>query len=66
MEVKKEYKIDLIDKPKKGEYDGIILAVAHDKFRGYSVKTIRNLAKKNHVLFDVKYIFDKKYVDGRL
>ena len=66
VEVKKEYKIDLIDKPKKGEYDGIILAVAHDKFRGYSVKTIRNLAKKNHVLFDVKYIFDKKYVDGRL
>ena len=66
VEVKKEYKIDLIDKPKTGKYDAIILALAHDEFRGYSLKTLKNLAKKNHVLFDVKYIFDKKYVDGRL
>ena len=65
-EVKKEYKINLIDNPKKGKYDGILVALAHDEFRGYSVKTLRNLAKKNHVLFDVKYIFEKKYVDGRL
>jgi UDP-N-acetyl-D-glucosamine/UDP-N-acetyl-D-galactosamine dehydrogenase len=66
VEVKKEYKIDLIDKPKTGKYDAIILALAHDEFRGYSLKTLKNFAKKNHVLFDVKYIFDKKYVDGRL
>ena len=66
VEVKKEYKINLIDNPKKGKYDGILIALAHDEFREYSVKTLRNLAKKTHVLFDVKYIFDKKFVAGRL
>ena len=66
VEVKKEYKINLIDSPKKGKYDGILIALAHDEFRGYSVTTLRNFAKKNHVLFDVKYIFEKKYVDGKL
>jgi len=66
VEVKKEYKINLIDNPKKGKYDGILIALAHDEFREYSVKSLRNLAKKTHVLFDVKYIFDKKFVDGRL
>jgi len=65
-EVKKEYKINLIDNPKKGKYDGILIALAHDEFRRFPVKTLRNLAKKNHVLFDVKYILDKKYVDGRI
>ena len=66
VEVKKEYKINLIDNPKKGKYDGILITLAHDEFREYSVKTLRNLAKKTHVLFDVKYIFDKKFVAGRL
>ena len=66
VEVKKEYKINLIDNPKKGKYDAILIALAHDEFREYSVKSLRNLAKKTHVLFDVKYIFDKKFVDGRL
>ena len=66
LEVKKEYKIDLITRPKTGKYDAIILTLAHDEFRKYSLNSLKKLAKRNHVLFDVKYIFDKKFVDGRL
>jgi UDP-N-acetyl-D-glucosamine/UDP-N-acetyl-D-galactosamine dehydrogenase len=65
-EVKREYKIGLIDRPMTGKYDAIILALAHDEFKKYSLKTLKKLARRNHVLFDVKYMFDKKFVDGRL
>ena len=46
--------------------DAIVIAVAHDKFREYSLKNFQDLAKKNYILFDVKYVLNKKNVDGRL
>jgi UDP-N-acetyl-D-galactosamine dehydrogenase len=65
-EVKKLYSIDLASEPKRGAYDAIVIAVAHDKFREYSLKNFQDLAKKNYILFDVKYVLNKKNVDGRL
>ena len=65
-EVKKLYSIDLVSEPKRGVYDAIVIAVAHDKFKEYSLKNFRDLAKENYILFDVKYVLNKKNVDGRL
>jgi len=65
-EVKKLYSIDLVSEPKRGAYDAIVIAVAHDKFREYSLKTLQDLAKESYILFDVKYVLNKKNVDGRL
>ena len=65
-EVKKLYSIDLASEPKRGAYDAIVIAVAHDKFREYSLKNFQDLDKKNYILFDVKYVLNKKNVDGRL
>ena len=62
----KEYGIELIDKPKQDKYDAILLAVAHDVFRKFSLNEINLLGKGNYALYDVKYLFELNEVDGRL
>ncbi len=47
-------------------YDGIIIAVAHKKFKEMGETKIFNLCKKNHVIYDLKYLFSKEQVDIRL
>jgi UDP-N-acetyl-D-galactosamine dehydrogenase len=42
------------------------MAVAHNEFRKMGIKKVRELAKKKHVLFDIKYVFSAAEVDGRL
>ena len=64
--VKKEFNINLINEPEKSKYDVILMAVAHDEFRKISLQKLTSFAKEIHVLYDVKYLLEKKYVDGRL
>jgi UDP-N-acetyl-D-galactosamine dehydrogenase len=42
------------------------MGVAHQEFRQMGVKKIRELGRKNHVLYDIKYVFKRDEVDGRL
>ena len=65
-EAKHEYNIDTIAQPEPGNYDAIIIAVAHDEFREMGVAQIRALGKPDSVLFDVKYLFPAEQIDGRL
>lgn len=48
------------------DYDAIILAVAHNQFVEMGVEKIRELGKQNHVLYDLKYLFDSELSDIRL
>jgi len=61
-----EYGIRPIRRPKAGQYDAIVLAVAHDQFRKMGIDAIRTLARRQHVLYDIKYVFRRDEVDGRL
>ena len=61
-----KFNIRPIDKPNKGFYDVIILAVSHDIFKELTLKEIKMFGKNNHVLYDIKYLFNKNEVDGRL
>lgn len=65
-EAQHEYGLNLCDETKVGHYDAIIMAVAHNEFREMGAQTIRTLGKREHVLFDLKYILDKESVDMRL
>ena len=47
-------------------YDGIVIAVAHEKFKKMGIKAISNLCKKNHVIYDLKYLFTKNQTSLRL
>ena len=42
------------------------MGVAHRQFREMGIAKVRALAKKRHVLYDIKYVFDRDEVDGRL
>jgi UDP-N-acetyl-D-glucosamine/UDP-N-acetyl-D-galactosamine dehydrogenase len=61
-----EYNIKPIDQPEAGNYDAILLAVAHDEFKELSVEQIKAFGKDNHVLYDIKYLLGANEVDGRL
>ncbi len=61
-----EYNIKLIEEPIKGKYDAIVLAVAHDIFKDFSIEQIKDFGKDNYVLYDIKYLFGNNEVDGRL
>jgi UDP-N-acetyl-D-glucosamine/UDP-N-acetyl-D-galactosamine dehydrogenase len=61
-----EYGFRPIRSPAKGRYDAIVLAVAHKHFQEMGVRAVRALAKKPHVLYDIKYLFQADEVDGRL
>ena len=65
-EVSEEYGIDLIEQPKLGTYDAIILAVDHSETKKMGVKAIRAFGKSEHVLYDVKYVLPLGESDIRL
>ena len=55
-----------LNKLNNKKYDGVIIAVAHELFKSMGIKKIIGLCKKNHVIFDLKCLFDKELVDLRL
>ena len=65
-EIKKTYNIYPSSQLIQNTYDGVILAVAHEKFKSMGVKFISSLCKKDHVIYDLKYLFSKDQVDLRL
>jgi UDP-N-acetyl-D-galactosamine dehydrogenase len=65
-EVKHEYNVSLISELENGKYDGIVLAVDHDEFKEMGAAQIRALGKSNHVLYDVKHVFNLNESDIRL
>jgi UDP-N-acetyl-D-galactosamine dehydrogenase len=65
-EAEHEYKITPIDVPESGQYDAIIIAVAHDQFKEMDVDGIRVLGKPVHVLYDLKYVLRVNESDLRL
>jgi len=60
------YGISLVSKPLNGKYDAIVLAVGHNEFTKMSAGQLRKLGRKNHVLYDIKYILNVDEADGRL
>jgi UDP-N-acetyl-D-glucosamine/UDP-N-acetyl-D-galactosamine dehydrogenase len=65
-EARHEYGIKPVRKLRKGQYDAAIVAVGHREFKAMGAAAVRQLCRRNHVLFDIKYVFPAKDVDGRL
>ena len=65
-DAQKEYGITPIKQPKKGVYDAIILAVAHNQFKEMGVEAIRALGKEKHQLYDLKYVLGRDESDLRM
>ena len=63
IEVKQEYGIHLIDEIKE-KYDGVLLAVAHNKFSMINIESLKN--DSNSVVYDLKGFLPRNQVDSRL
>ena len=63
---KKISEIKTISKPKKGAYDILVLAVAHKEFKEIGAHKIKHFGKKESILFDLKYLFEKSESDLRI
>jgi UDP-N-acetyl-D-glucosamine/UDP-N-acetyl-D-galactosamine dehydrogenase len=61
-----EYGINLTDQLKNNYYDAVILAVSHNEFVEMGIDKIRQLGKQQSIVYDVKYVFPKDSVDGRI
>ena len=61
-----EYGLDPIDAPESGMYDAIILAVAHREFKRMDEATVRSYGKREHVVYDLKYVLESHESDLRL
>jgi len=66
QEAAHEYGLRPIRKPARKTYDAVVLAVAHQQFKEQGIAAVRGYARKQHVLYDIKYVFDAEQVDGRL
>ena len=58
--------VALLDAPQAGEYDAVVLAVAHEQFRGWDAARIRALGRAGAAVYDVKSVWPREAVDGRL
>ena len=65
-DAQEEYGITPIEHLPEGKYDVIILAVAHHQFKQLGIEQIKKYGRRNHVLYDVKYVFSSSEVDGRI
>ena len=64
--IKKNFGIKPNSQPSQNIYDGIIIADAHNEFKTLGLANIKNLCKKNHVIFDLKNLFNSNQVDFKL
>jgi UDP-N-acetyl-D-galactosamine dehydrogenase len=61
-----EYGIELTHNPQHGDYDAVLLAVAHRQFLELGGAGVRAFGKANAVLYDVKSALPRELVDERL
>ncbi|WP_104499246.1 Vi polysaccharide biosynthesis UDP-N-acetylglucosamine C-6 dehydrogenase TviB [Acinetobacter indicus] len=66
QEAQHEYGITPIESLEQGQYDAVILAVAHEQFKAMGATDIRALAKPVHILYDLKYVLEQSESDIRL
>lgn len=66
QEVEHEYGLKLDEALHERYYDAIILSVAHQQFKKWTADDLNRYAKERRVIYDVKHLWDRSWVDGRL
>jgi UDP-N-acetyl-D-galactosamine dehydrogenase len=65
-EIKKIYNIYPTTDMNQNTYDAVVIAVAHNQFKAVKINQIKNLCKKNHIIFDLKNLYNSDLVDLKL
>jgi UDP-N-acetyl-D-galactosamine dehydrogenase len=66
QEARHEYGVKPLKSLGAKKYDAAVLAVAHNEFREMGIKAVRRLLKPTSVVYDIKHLFRRHQVDGRL
>ncbi len=61
-----EYDISLVERPEKGDYDAVVIAVAHNQFVEMGAQDIRSLTRNGGLVYDIKHVLGREESDGRL
>ena len=65
-EVESEFGFLTISELPEGQYEGIVIAVAHNEFKNMGADRIRSLGKASTVIYDLKYVLTEDQADLRL
>lgn len=65
-EAEREYGLTPVSEPLVGGYDAIVVAVSHQLFHDMGLQKVRAFGKRDHVLYDLKYVFKVEELDARL
>jgi UDP-N-acetyl-D-galactosamine dehydrogenase len=65
-EAQHDYNVTPVSKLSNGTYDGVVIAVAHNQFKQMGITGIEALTKRDHVIYDLKYIVEAGVADIRL
>jgi UDP-N-acetyl-D-galactosamine dehydrogenase len=65
-EARHEYGVKPLVRLGRVRYDATVVAVGHREFKEMGVSAIRKLMKPSGVVYDIKHVFPRKSVDGRL
>jgi UDP-N-acetyl-D-galactosamine dehydrogenase len=66
QEARHEYGIKPVSRFGRTRYDAAVLAVGHQQFKDLGIRPIRKLLKPRSVIYDIKHLFHRNQVDGRL
>jgi UDP-N-acetyl-D-galactosamine dehydrogenase len=61
-----EYGVKPLRKLGRTRYDTAVMAVSHNQFKEMGVKGVRKQLKPTSVIYDIKHVFKRAQVDGRL
>jgi len=61
--VKEEYKIDLVESIST-DYDAVIIAVNHDRFKAYTMDKFKDLMNSNPIVMDIKGMYERPSEDS--
>jgi len=65
-EAKEEYNITLTSEPSEASYHAVVVTVGHTAYKDQGASAIRKLLKPEGILYDLKGLFPRDEVDGRL
>ena len=65
-ETRQEFKINIIDKPRKSKYDLVVIAVGHQIFKKIGGNRIRAWCKPDGIIVDLKNTIPKNETDFTL
>jgi UDP-N-acetyl-D-glucosamine/UDP-N-acetyl-D-galactosamine dehydrogenase len=65
-EAQHEYGVKPLRKLGRTRYDAGVLAVSHTEFKTLGIRAIKRLLKPRSIVYDIKHLFRRDQVDGRL